>query len=134
MDPTEIANLDIEAMRAVGLSYAKARYSQNIARGVLDGSLELARFPDMSDDDVKTELIKIKGVGPWTAEMFLMFTLGRANVFSRGDLGLRTAVTKLYGFDPKSDPAHLQSLLDTWSPYLTTASRYLWKSLDNNPK
>jgi DNA-3-methyladenine glycosylase II len=132
MDPSEIAGLDLEVMRSLGLSYAKARYSQNIAHAVLDGSLHINSFPQLSDDEVKSELVRIKGIGPWTAEMFLMFTLGRPNIFSHGDLGLKNAIIKNYGFDPKNELTQLQILLTTWSPYLTTACRYLWKSLDNS--
>lgn len=121
-NPQEILDLDEELARASGVSYAKIRYSKNIARAVLDGSLHLPKFGSMSDEEIKAELIKIKGIGPWTAEMFLMFTLGRPDLFSSGDLGLKNAIAKLYpsGVDPLS-----------WKPYRTYACRYLWKSLDN---
>jgi len=122
-DPQEIVDLDSELARGAGLSYAKISYCKNIAEGVLSGSLHLPKFAEMSDDEIKAELVKIKGIGPWTAEMFLMFTLGRPDVFSPGDQGLKNALKKLYphGVNP-----------DLWRPYRTYACRYLWKSLDNS--
>lgn len=121
-DPQEVLDLDEDLARSAGVSYAKIRYSKNIAKAVIEGSLHLSKFDSMSDDEIKSELVKINGIGPWTAEMFLMFTLGRPDIFSIGDLGLKNAILKLYpsGVDPAS-----------WKPYRTYACRYLWKSLDN---
>jgi DNA-3-methyladenine glycosylase II len=129
-DPQEVLDLDPERARGAGASYAKIRYAKNIAQAVKDGALELSRFHEMSDQEILAELVQIKGIGPWTAEMFLMFTLGRPDIFSYGDLGLRNAITKLYGIEG-SQRQQVEELALTWAPYRTTASRYLWKSLDN---
>lgn len=122
-DPEEIIALDKEKIRACGVSYAKISYSKNIAEAVVSGVLDFQKFPSLLDQEIMSELVKIKGIGPWTAEMFLIFTLGREDVFSQGDLGLKNALKKLYpqGVDP-----------DTWTPYRSYACRYLWKSLDNS--
>ncbi len=121
-DPQEILDLDTELARSAGVSYAKISYAKNIAQAVKVGELDFGQFPELSDQEIKDKLIKIKGVGPWTAEMFLIFTLGRPDVFSDGDLGLKNAIKKLY-------PQGVNPAL--WRPYTSYACLYLWKSLDN---
>jgi DNA-3-methyladenine glycosylase II len=119
-------------LRAVGLSTAKTKYVKSLAQAIEERSLDLEDLRTKSDEEVITELIKIKGIGRWTAEMFLIFTLHRTDVFSVGDLGLRTAVARLYTID-RDNLSEIQKISEQWSPYRSFAARYLWKSLDNEP-
>ena len=128
--PDEVLAVTIETLRSVGLSNSKANYVRNIAQAVSSGSLPLDQLEKQSDDEVKRELIKIKGIGPWSAEMFLIFSLKRPDIFSVGDLGLRTAIEKLYGIN-RDDLKAILTLSQTWSPHRTLAARLLWASLDN---
>ncbi|KKS31067.1 MAG: DNA-3-methyladenine glycosylase II [Candidatus Amesbacteria bacterium GW2011_GWA2_42_12] len=129
--PKRVVALSHESIRGVGLSNAKARYIRNIAEGVESGLLKLHNLPKMSDEEVVLHLIQIKGIGRWTAEMFLMFTLGREDVFSYGDLGLRNAMKKLYKFRKEPTQERIEKIVKKWVPYKTYASLALWKSLDN---
>jgi DNA-3-methyladenine glycosylase II len=129
--PEHTMKLTHETMRATGLSNAKARYIRNIAEAVVTGTLRLKELPKMTEEEVIEHLIQIKGIGRWTAEMFLMFTLGRENVFSHGDLGLRNAMKKLYKFRKEPSRERIEKIVKKWSPYKTYASMALWKSLDN---
>jgi DNA-3-methyladenine glycosylase II len=131
LTPEHTLKLTHEAMRATGLSNAKARYIRNIAEAVVAGTLRLKELPKMAEEEVIEHLIQIKGIGRWTAEMFLMFTLGRENVFSHGDLGLRNAMKKLYNFRKEPSRDRIEKIVKKWSPYKTYASMALWKSLDN---
>ena len=127
--PKDILKVSDEKIRACGISFAKIKYIKGLSQAILDGSLNLEKLPLLSDKEVIIELIKIKGIGRWTAEMFLMFSLKRMDVFSVGDLGLRTAVSKLYKIE-REDLKGIGKISLKWSPYRTIASRYLWKSLD----
>lgn len=119
-----------EIYRAQGLSNAKARYVKNIAQAVIDKELLIENFDQMTDEEIKTQLVKIKGIGNWTAEMFLIFSMKRPDIFSLGDLGLRTAVEKLYRIK-RDNLKEIEKLSKTWAPHRTLASRLLWSSLDN---
>ncbi len=99
----------------------------------MDGELDLERLPELEDDEVIEELTQIKGVGRWTAEMFLMFHLGRPDVLSTGDLGIRRGAQLAYGWDELPTPAELEAVAEAWRPHRTLACLYLWRSLDNTP-
>ncbi|KKQ75156.1 MAG: DNA-3-methyladenine glycosylase II [Candidatus Woesebacteria bacterium GW2011_GWB1_38_5b] len=131
--PKQILKTSDEKIRGCGMSYSKIKYIKGIAQAVLDGSLDLPNLPYLPDHKAVEELTKLKGVGTWTAEMFLMFSLGRQDIFSMGDLGLRSAMAKLYGVD-RDDIKAIEAITIKWSPYRTIACRYLWASLDNTPK
>jgi DNA-3-methyladenine glycosylase II len=131
-NPLMILEADTEELRGCGLSYQKASYVKNIAGAVAEGSLHVGKFDAMTDEEISQELIKIKGIGQWTTEMFLIFTMGRSDVFSAGDLGLRNAIKKLYGLTEVT-PSIAQEMATKWSPYRSVASRVLWKTLDNEP-
>ncbi|MDO8452820.1 MAG: DNA-3-methyladenine glycosylase, partial [bacterium] len=131
--PKQILDTSDEKLRGVGLSRAKAVYIKALSQAILDGSLNLKQIPSMQDEEIIVELTKIKGIGRWTSEMILMFSLGRPDVFSTGDLGLCKAVYNLYGISPK-DKAKIEALSLTWSPHRSLASRYLWKSLEKVDK
>jgi DNA-3-methyladenine glycosylase II len=130
LTPKVIIQTPHEKLLSVGMSNSKARYVKNLAEAVINGSLDLKGIDKMADEEVKAALIRIKGIGPWTAEMFLMFTLLRPDVFSHGDLGLRKAIRNIYGF--KKDPSlrTVERIVAKWSPYKTYASLVLWRSLE----
>jgi len=131
--PEELIATDPEDLRAAGLSYAKAAYLRDLAERVEDGRLELERFPELDDATVSAELTAIKGVGQWTADMFMMFHLGRPDVLPVGDLGIRNAARLEYGLRKLPSPDRLRRLARAWRPHRTLACVYLWESLDNAP-
>jgi DNA-3-methyladenine glycosylase II len=132
--PQEILDDDPEALRAAaGFSRAKVSYLRSLAEHVLSGELELERLDQLSDDEVIAELTAVKGIGEWSAHMFLMFHLDRPDVMPVGDLGIRRAIEIAYGLDGLPDPARLEKIAEPWRPHRTLACRYLWRSLDNEP-
>jgi DNA-3-methyladenine glycosylase II len=132
--PEEVLADDADELRAAaGLSRAKVGFLRSLAEHVLDGSLELERLDELSDEDVIKELIAVKGLGVWTAHMFLMFHLQRPDVLAVGDLGIRRAVMVLYGLPELPAPAELEEIAEPWRPHRTLACRFLWRSLDATP-
>lgn len=132
--PEEVLSDDPDELRAAaGLSHAKVRYLRSLAEHVLDGSLELDRLPDLPDDEVIAELTAVKGIGVWSAHMFLMFHLHRPDVLPVGDLGIRRAVKLRYGLDELPTPAELTQIAEPWRPHRTLACIYLWRSLRATP-
>jgi DNA-3-methyladenine glycosylase II len=132
--PKQILADDPEALRAAaGLSRAKVGYLRSLAEHVLSGELELERMDELSDEDVIAELVAVKGIGEWSAHMFLMFHLQRPDVLPVGDLGIRRAVERAYGLDDLPDAATIEQIAAPWRPHRTLACRYLWRSLDNEP-
>ena len=117
-------------LRAIGFSAAKCRAVLSIAKSIVDGDVRLAELSRLSDEQVITELIQLRGVGPWTAQMYLMFSLGRADVFPTGDLGIVNAVTALYKFNNRATETEMLEIAESWRPYRSIASWYLWQSLD----
>ena len=130
--PEEVLERSDEELRAVGLSRPKVRYIRGIAEAISSGEFDLERLHDLPDDEVIEHLTALKGVGRWTAEMLLIFSLRRPDVFSLGDLGLRNAVARHYGVD-RDDHEAIRAISERWSPHRSTASRYLWASLANTP-
>ncbi len=128
--PTNILDTPDEKLRTIGLSGSKVKYVKNIAQAIVGGELDPAKLTDLPDYEVYKQLTKIKGIGPWSAEMFLIFSLKRPDVFSVGDLGLRSAIEKLYGIK-RDDQKAILALAQTWRPHRSLASRLLWASLDN---
>ena len=132
--PSEVLAADPEEMRAAaGLSRAKVTFLRSLAEHVLEGSLELERLDELPDEQVTAELVAVKGLGPWTADMFLLFHLQRPDVLAVGDLGIRRAVMIAYQLEELPDPAKLTQLAEPWRPYRSVACRYLWRSLDATP-
>ena len=131
--PRELLDADAERVRAVGLSRAKVAYLRDLAARVLAGELELDRLGELSDEEVSAQLTAVKGLGQWTADMFLMFHLARPDVLPVGDLGVRRAVQRAYGLHTPPTPEELTALAEPWRPHRTLASLYLWRSLDNEP-
>ncbi len=132
--PAEILADDPEELRAAaGFSRAKVAYLRSLAEHVQSGALELDGLRRLGDEEVVRELTAVKGVGAWTAHMFLMFTLHRPDVLPVGDLGVRNAVRDAYQLAAAPDPKTLEALAEPWRPYRTRACLYLWRSLDNEP-
>lgn len=130
--PAEVARMDDATLRGAGLSRGKVRYLRSIAEAVLDGTIDLETIARYDDEAFITALTTLPGVGRWTAEMMLIFSLGRGDVFSVGDLGLRKAVARLYDLD-RDDREAINAVALRWRPYRSLACHYLWKSLDNAP-
>jgi DNA-3-methyladenine glycosylase II len=132
--PVEILAEEPEELRAaVGLSRAKVGFLRSLAEHVIGGELELERLDDLPDEEVIAELVAVKGLGEWTAHMFLMFHLDRPDVLAVGDLGIRRAIERSYGFDELPQAGEIERLAEPWRPYRTLACRYLWRSLQNEP-
>jgi DNA-3-methyladenine glycosylase II len=132
--PAEILGDDPEELRvAAGLSRAKVGFLRSLAEHVISGELELEQLDDLPDEEVIAELIAVKGLGTWSAHMFLMFQLERPDVLAVGDLGIRRAIERAYGLDAMPTPAEMEALAEPWRPYRTLACRYLWRSLQNEP-
>jgi DNA-3-methyladenine glycosylase II len=132
--PQEILADDPEELRAAaGLSRAKVGFLRSLAEHVISGELELGRLDDLPDEEVIAELVAVKGLGLWTAQMFLMFHLGRPDVLPVGDLGIRRAMERAYGLDELPAPAEMEAIAEPWRPHRTLACRYLWRSLANEP-
>jgi DNA-3-methyladenine glycosylase II len=124
---------DPEDVRSVGLSRPKVAYLRSLAEHVESGELELARLSELPDEEVTEQLTAVKGLGQWTADMFLIFHLGRPDVLPVGDLGVRRAVERAYGLPDLPDAAQLTEIGEPWRPHRSLASLYLWRSLDNEP-
>ncbi len=129
-----VLRLDDEQLRNCGLSYQKAGYLKNIAQFSLTNGLDYRKLYRKSDEDLIAHLTQIKGVGQWTVEMILMFSLNRSDVFPVNDLGIQNAMKKMYGLEGKGKQLHKQmiQIAEQWRPYRTIASRHLWKWKDDN--
>ena len=132
--PQEILDDEPEELRAAaGLSRAKVSYLRSLAEHVISGELELERLDALTDEDVIAELTAVKGLGVWSAQMFLMFHLERPDVLPVGDLGIRRAIERAYALDALPEPAAIERIAEPWRPHRTLACRYLWRSLQNEP-
>jgi DNA-3-methyladenine glycosylase II len=132
-EPKALVRKRPQTLRKAGLSNAKVEFLRDLAKRVSDGRLDLDRLRELPDEDVIAELIEVKGIGRWTGEMFLIFHLGRPDVVSTGDLGIRRAVQIAYGMDELPGPEELARIAEEWRPHRTLACLYLWRSLDNTP-
>jgi len=128
--PKGIAKLTAEQMRSVGLSKQKSSYLLDMADRAIRGVLNFTRLPKMTDEEVIQHLTQVKGVGVWTAHMFLMFTLKRPNVLPTGDFGVQTAIKKQYNKRKLPKPVQMEKIAKPWEPYRSIACWYLWRSLD----
>lgn len=125
-----ILKLTDEQMRSVGLSKQKSSYLRDMAERAMTGQLDFRKLHELSDEEVIKHLTQVKGVGPWTAQMFLMFTLRRPNILPTGDFGVQMAIKKLYNKRKIPKPAQMEKLAKAWEPYRSIACWYLWKSMD----
>lgn len=133
MDPQRTASLTEKESKAVGLSGQKYKYIRDLAEHFVRDSMVFNHLDTLSDDEVIVELTRVKGIGVWTAQMFLMFTLERPDVFAPDDRGLQLAVQRLYTLPEVPKRSELEAIAAKWSPYRTTASWHLWALLDNEP-
>jgi DNA-3-methyladenine glycosylase II len=131
--PAEVAAADEETLCGAGLSRPKVKYIKDLASRWVDGSLRHGLIPSMSDEEVIAELTRVKGIGVWTAEMILIFTLHRPDVLPVDDLGIRAAAQQLYGLPQRPGRDELLRIGEPWRPWRTLASRYLWRSLGKTP-
>jgi DNA-3-methyladenine glycosylase II len=134
--PEQILQRDIDELRAVGMSRSKASYVLDLALHIEEGRLQPEKLPALSNEEVIRELVAVKGIGEWTAHMFLIFSLGRLDILATGDLGVRMAMMRLYGLDTPPKPDEMRAIADkyNWHPYESIACWYLWQSLDNAPQ
>ncbi len=131
--PANILATPDETLRGVGLSFQKIGYLRDLATRVERRELRLNRLPELTDEEVVAALTSVKGIGVWTAQMFLIFSLGRLDVFPVGDLGVRKAIQNCYGLDALPVAAEMEAVAVTrrWAPWRSVASWYLWRSLEN---
>ena len=133
-DGAEAANRIVatshEDLRAAGLSNAKARYVRNLAEHVLDGSLPVESLHEMGDDEIISALTQVKGIGKWSAQMFLMFRLGRPDVLPDADLGIQKGMQKAYKLRKMPTPKQVLRRGEKWAPYRTVGAWYMWRILD----
>ena len=130
VSPEVVMTLTDDQIRAVGFSRPKASFIKDLAARVLDGRLDLKGLKRHPDDEVMRQLVAVKGIGRWTAEIFLMFRLGRMDIFPADDLGLMNAVHRAYGMRKRPDAKKLRKMGESWSPYRSVAAWYLWQSLN----
>ena len=127
--PERVMTLTDDQIRAVGFSRPKVAFIKDLAAHVLDGRLDLAGLKKQPDDEVMRQLVAVKGIGRWTAEIFLMFRLGRLDVLPADDLGLMSAAHRVYGLRKRPTPDQLRRRGEAWRPYRSVAAWYLWASL-----
>lgn len=130
LQPAQVLQMSEPDLRACGLSSQKARYIRDLAMKTEEGLVEFSRFPSMSEEDVIAELTEVKGIGLWTAQMFLIFSLRRPDIWPTGDLGIRNAVQKLHKLKVHPTPAETEARGRKWRPYASIACWYLWRSLE----
>jgi DNA-3-methyladenine glycosylase II len=128
--PERVMSLTDDEIRAVGYSRPKVTFIKDLAMHVLDRRLDLGGLKKHSDDEVMQQLVAVKGIGRWTAEIFLMFRLGRLDILPADDLGLMNAVHRAYATRKRPDAKRLRKMGETWKPYRSVAAWYLWQSLD----
>jgi DNA-3-methyladenine glycosylase II len=128
--PEIIANLEVSTLREMQFSTRKAEYIIGISKAIAEGNLNLEALVSQSDDFILSELIKYRGIGPWTAESFLLFGLGRENLFPLADVGLQNSLKQLWNLDRKPMKSEIAPHLDSWSPYNSYAALYLWRNIE----
>lgn len=133
LDPARVATLSEEDARAIGLSGQKYKYLRDLAEHFVRDSMVFNHLDTLSNDEVISELTRVKGIGVWTAQMFLMFTLVRMDIFAPDDRGLQLAIKRLYDLPDVPPRSELEKMAEKWSPYRTVASWHLWHLLDNKP-
>ena len=131
LTPKKIAAAEREELRELGLSNQKVTYVQDLALKFLDGTIQTKRFSKQSDEEIISELVKVKGIGRWTAQMFLIFSLGRIDVWPVDDYGVRTAIQRTLRKRKLPDRKTMEKIGKRWAPHRTIAALYLWKSLNN---
>ena len=133
--PKAILKKSVDELRTAGLSRGKATYIRDLAQHVVDGKVRFDHLDKLTNEQVIAELTPVKGIGEWTAHLFLMFCMARLDVLAYGDLGVRVGIQKLYKLKQLPSPTEVKKLADTnnWHPYESVACWYIWQSLDNTP-
>jgi DNA-3-methyladenine glycosylase II len=134
--PQQLIEVDPEKIRVAGVSYPKIAYMKDLAQHIIDGRLDLEHVSTMPNEQLIEQLTAVKGIGEWSAHMFMIFGLGRLDVLPIGDLGIRKAIMNLYKLKQLPDPPAIVTISNKnkWHPYESVAAWYLWQSLDNNPQ
>jgi len=130
--PKQVLSLKDAQFRSAGISGQKMGYMRDLAKRFLDGTIVPKKFPKMTDEEIREHLIVVKGIGRWTADMFLMFTLYRPDVLPTGDLGIQKGFQKAFGLKKLPNPITMEKLAKKWVPYRTVASYYLWRIADED--
>lgn len=130
--PQQVLDFEFDTLRGVGLSRAKVTYIKDLAQHVVDGRLDIAHLSELLNEEILTEVTDVKGIGEWTAQMFLIFSLGRLDVLPTGDLGIRKGVQILYELPELPTPPEMQVIAErnSWTGYESVAAWYIWRSLD----
>lgn len=129
--PRKITDIDTDELRKIGISKSKVKYIQELATRIVNKDINLEELVNKSNEEVINELIKVKGIGLWTAQMFLIFSLGRKDVFSNVDVGLKRGIKWLYNLEDLPNNEQLEDISEKWRPYRTIACLYLWKLVDS---
>lgn len=127
--PEEVLKISDDKIREIGTSMNKVKFIKNLAKEIVEENIQLEQLGKLENEAIIGQLTKLKGIGRWTAQMFLMFSLGRVDVFSYGDLGLRKAIQKLYKLKKEPTQEQAERISRKWKPYRTYACRILWNSL-----
>jgi DNA-3-methyladenine glycosylase II len=125
-EPVQILATDAEVLRACGLSAPKQKHMKTIAAAIMEGSLDLKRIKSMQDEDARAHMTAVKGIGPWTADIYLMSSLGRADIWPVGDVGLQAAITRALGLRKRPNEKKMERLSQDWRPWRTVAARMFW--------
>jgi len=128
--PSEVINTSDSKLRSVGLSKMKVTYIKDLSEKIQSKELRISSLKDKSDEEVIAHLTQVKGIGRWTAEMFLIFSLGRLDVLPVGDLGLKKGIQRLYSMPDLPEKDEIERIAEKWRPYRTVATWYIWKSLN----
>ncbi len=129
--PQDVRKIKVERLRSAGLSGQKALYLKDLSTKFLDGTIEPKKFPQMTDQEIIEHVVAVKGIGEWTAHMFMMFTLRRPDILPTGDLGIQKGFQKLFKLKKKPSPEQMRKLAACWSGHRTLACMYLWRYVDN---
>lgn len=132
--PQDVVDTPLETLRSVGLSRAKASYIQDLAAKIRDRTIDLTKLATMTDEKVIEHLTTVRGIGRWTAEMILIFSLGRLDVLPVDDLGVRKGFQKIYGMKELPNPEQMVKIAAKWRPYRSVGTWYMWKAVDGQPK
>lgn len=130
-EPEELLRRTDEELRGAGLSPQKIKYVRDLTEKVLQGGLNLSAITGLPNEAIEQLLLNVKGIGPWTVTMFLIFALNRTDVLPTGDLGIRKAMQALYGLNDPPDPAAMRTIAQAWHPYESVGAWYLWRSLES---
>lgn len=130
--PADVMETSDAKLRKAGLSYMKISYIKDLSKKVESKEIRLSYMKDLTDEEVIVQLTQVKGIGRWTAEMFLIFSLGRLDVLPVGDLGLKKGIQRLYSLEELPEKGQIERIAQKWKPYRSVATWYLWRSLDES--